>query len=281
MSVNSSFLRLVTSAEIASDLPAAPGTLRIGRDLPGVISAPVACYAFRLFIPDATVTASLDTETGGVSVSVAGTAQIESLTVTAAAGATANGNLALTLTSSLVTGTPLAIAVPLRTHLHTTAAKIATAIAAQLNATAAVSAHFKAYTVGAVVLLKSIYALANVADWNLAITAGLGVSAVAGSTTVANGVKGILIERLGGDAKDALGQNFSAAPAGIAGIAVVNDSRSVESVTVQDAALAAIFPGIAVGGWAACHLPQTLAAGDGIDFSAAGKAIVDVYFHGN
>lgn len=147
--------------------------------------------------------------TGGtIDLSAEGVQQIESATITAASGATASGDLAITLTSARVAGSPLAISVPLTTGVHTTAALIAAAIAAKLNATAAVAAHFVATSEAQYVMLTSKLGYANDTSLLLAITAGLGVSAVTSSSNTLSGVAGPLIERRGGDANNAFGESL-------------------------------------------------------------------------
>jgi len=155
---------------------------------------------------DQQVVLSLDN--GEISQLSAGTPQQETATITAASGATSTGNLALTLTSARVAGSPLAISVPLTTGVHTTAALIAAAVAAKLNATAAVAAHFDVSASGAAVILESKLAYANDTTLNLAITAGLGVSAVTNSANTVAGVAGTLYLRQGTDGSNLFGEEL-------------------------------------------------------------------------
>ena len=104
---------------------------------------PTVAYSLAMLIQDGD-NLTMDFETGAVSGTVAGTAQVETQTVVAAAGATTAGNLNVTVTSAIVTGSPLVIPVAL-TLADDTAAKVATKIRAALNATAAITDH---YTVG-------------------------------------------------------------------------------------------------------------------------------------
>lgn len=151
-------------------------------------------------------TAILSLDNGEISNPSLGTTQQETATITAASGATATGNLALTLTSARVTGSPLAISVALTTGVHTTAALIAAAVAAKLNATAAVAEHFDVTSSGADVILESKLGYANDTTLNLAITAGLGVSAVTNSANTRAGVLGTLYQRQGGDGSNLFGE---------------------------------------------------------------------------
>jgi hypothetical protein len=107
------------------------------------LDAPTVAYSLAMIIqPGDTLT--LDAESGAVTGTVAGTAQVETATIVAAAGATTAGNLNVTVTSALVTGSPLIIPVALLLT-DDTAAKVATKVRAALNATAAITDH---YTVG-------------------------------------------------------------------------------------------------------------------------------------
>ena len=153
----------------------------------------------------------LENDTTGSTAFVAGTAQVETATVTAGSGATSDGNLVVTVTASGMTGSPKAINVPLTTAEHTTAALIATQIAATLNADADYSAMFTATTSTADVITTrnatssytvpggtlGIYA-ANDATLNVAIAAGLGVSAASTSTNTTSGVASDGVKIYGG-----------------------------------------------------------------------------------
>ena len=121
------------------------GTQQIGTPISTLRynDAPTVAYSLAMLI-QAGDTLTMDMESGAVTGTVAGTAQVETQTVVAAAGATTAGNLNVTVTSALVTGSPLVIPVAL-TLADDTAAKVATKIRAALNATAAITAH---YTVG-------------------------------------------------------------------------------------------------------------------------------------
>jgi len=137
----------------------------------------------------------------------AGTAQVETATVTAASGATSSGNLTVTVTAAGMTGSPKAITVALTTTAHTTATLIATAIAATLNADTAYSALFTATTsTNTVITTRNASSLgilpADDATLNVAIAAGLGVSAAASSANTTAGVASSGANISDGDAKD-------------------------------------------------------------------------------
>ena len=118
----------------------------------------------------------------------AGTVQVETATVTAASGATSAGNLAVTVTSALLTS-PAVVQVALTTAMDD-ATKVATAIKDALNADAGVTAKFIATSSTNTVILtrRAAFAAANDTTENVAIAAGLGVSAAASSANTTPGV---------------------------------------------------------------------------------------------
>lgn len=141
-----------------------------------------------------------DLDNTGSTAWTAGNAQVETATVTAASGAT-TGNATVTVTATGMTGSPKAISVPLTTGTHTTATLIATAIAAGLNADTAYAALFTATSSGASVITtgkaSSTYTLngtsvpiytATIANLNVALAGGLGITAAATSADTTAGV---------------------------------------------------------------------------------------------
>ena len=143
-----------------------------------------------------------------------GNAQVETATVTAASGITTSGNATVTVTATGMTGSPKAISVPLTTGTHTTAALIATAIAAGLNADTAYAALFTATSSGATVITtgkaSSTYTLngtsvpvypATIANLNVALAGGLGITAAATSadTTAGEATAGCIVPDLDGN----------------------------------------------------------------------------------
>lgn len=117
-----------------------------------------------------------------------GVAQVETATV--AGTVTGDGNATFTITSALVTGSPLAVSVPVLNG--DTATTVATKAAAVLNANAAVLAHYIATTNGADLILTARKAAANDATLNIAFTNGTntGLTPNATSTNTTAGVKG-------------------------------------------------------------------------------------------
>ena len=118
----------------------------------------------------------------------AGTPQVETATVTAASGATSNGNLAVTVTSALL-ASPAVVQVALTTAADD-ATKVATAIkdALNLDATLAAKFTFTSSTNTVIMTRKAAFARANDTSENVAIAAGLGVSAAASSANTTAGV---------------------------------------------------------------------------------------------
>ena len=142
-----------------------------------------------------------DLDNTGSTAWTAGNAQVETATVTAASGITTSGNATVTVTATGMTGSPKAISVPLTTGTHTTAALIATAIAAGLNADTAYAALFTATSSGATVITtgkaSSTYTLngtsipvytATIANLNVALAGGLGITVAATSADTTAGV---------------------------------------------------------------------------------------------
>jgi hypothetical protein len=118
---------------------------------------------------------------------VAGTQQVETATVVAASGATSNGNLVVTVTAAGLVGSPLAVNVPLTTAADT-AAKVATAIRAALGAVSAITDLFTVLDTDDDFDLTRNVPVANDATLNIAIAAGLGVTAALTSTNTTAGV---------------------------------------------------------------------------------------------
>jgi hypothetical protein len=152
--------------------------------------APTVAYSLAMIIQP-TDTLTIDFETGIVTGTVAGTAQVETATIVAAAGATTAGDLNVTVTSAIVTGSPLVIPVAL-TLADDTAAKVATKVRAALNATAAVTAHYTVGGTGADYSLtaSAVDRAANDATLNLAHANGTsaGITTATTSTNTTAGV---------------------------------------------------------------------------------------------
>jgi hypothetical protein len=157
------------------------------------------CVSATLATADDTLT--IDTETGIATIGTAPVAQVETATVVAAAGATSNGNLAVTVTGARITGSPLAVSVPLTTAANT-AALVAAQIRSAFNATAAIASKYTVGGTGADVTLTEIDPQNNDATLNIAIAAGLGVSAITTSTDTTAGVGGVKLTNNTGDGND-------------------------------------------------------------------------------
>ena len=147
-------------------------------------------------------TVSVNLTTGVATGSTAPVSQVETATVVAAAGATSSGNLAVTVTAAGVTGSPLAFSVALVTGVDTTATLIAAKIRTALNANSALTAVYAVGGSGADVTLTRTIAANNDSTLNIAIAAGLGVSAITNSTNTTSGVGGVVLTNNTGDGKD-------------------------------------------------------------------------------
>jgi hypothetical protein len=166
-------------------------------------------YAISARLTTSSTTATLDVQTGvctGSAAFVAGVAQVETATVIAAAGATSSGNCIVTVTGSTLTGSPLAVTIPLTTSANT-AILVASALASGLNANAAIAAKYSVASSGADIVLtvkadaNGNY-LANDGTLNIAIPSGLGITAASTSTDTTAGVASSGVQVLDGDGKD-------------------------------------------------------------------------------
>jgi hypothetical protein len=166
-------------------------------------------YAISTRLTTSSTTATLDVQTGvctGSAAFVAGVAQVETATVVAAAGATSSGSCIVTVTGSTLTGSPLAVTIPLTTSANT-ALLVASALASGLNANAAIAAKYSVASSGADIVLtvkadaNGNY-LANDGTLNIAIPSGLGITAASTSTDTTAGVVSSGVQVLDGDGKD-------------------------------------------------------------------------------
>jgi hypothetical protein len=166
-------------------------------------------YAISTRLTTSSTTATLDVQTGvctGSAAFVAGVAQVETATVVAAAGATSSGNCIVTVTGSTLTGSPLAVTIPLTTSANT-ATLVASALASGLNANTAIAAKYSVASSGADIILtvkadaNGNY-LANDGTLNIAIPGGLGITAAATSADTTAGVVSSGVQVLDGDGKD-------------------------------------------------------------------------------
>lgn len=196
---------------------ATSGSLQIGAN-PSVITFPdaVAAYCIRAFFATGDFTPELTTGvTTGSTAFVAGTAQVE--TATAVGTATTSGNVTATITSDGMTGSPLAITVPILSG--DTAAVWAGKVRTALAANATIAARFTVSgTSTAIVLTRKPSStlddgdvqvplrLANDSTLNIALGAGsTGVTAAPTSANTTSGVvtSGVFIRN--GDGEDAEG----------------------------------------------------------------------------
>ena len=170
--------------------------------------APTVAYSLAMQIASGD-TLTLDTSTGAVTGTVAGALQVETATIVAASGATTAGNLTVTVTSALVTGSPLAISVPL-TLSENTASLVAAEVRSVLGATAAITDHYTVKGHGANYTLEALVMAVNDATLNLAHAndTSAGITTAASSTDTTAGVAASLAYKITGttwDATDAEG----------------------------------------------------------------------------
>jgi hypothetical protein len=175
-------------------------------------------YSIEALVVGTTSDFIVNTGTGATTGSTAwtaGTQQVETNTVVAASGITTSGNATVTVTATGLTGSPLAISVPLTTATHTSATLIASALAAGLNANTAFSALLVASSSGADLIVKSkptAYTVsgtsvnvwpADIANLNVAIAndtcAGITNDATSTSTTAGVATAGCYIVGAGKD----------------------------------------------------------------------------------
>ena len=240
---------------------------------------PTVAYSLAMLIASGD-TLTLDFETGAVTGTVAGVLQVETATIVAASGATTAGNLTVTITSLLVTGSPLAISVPL-TLAENTASLVAAEVRTVLAATPAVTDH---YTVGgsaATYSLTAIVKAPNDATLNLAhindTSAGITTSATSANTTA--GVGQSIAYKVEGTAWNATDSAGIALPTmtKLHSVLIKSDSASASVVvddTVNSSAYASPFVSL-VSSPAGVHF----SAADSVTFTATGKILLYLDIH--
>ena len=186
------------------------GSLTLGKAATSVpFSTADIGYAVTTRLTTASTTATLDVQSGVVTGSaafVAGVAQVETATVVAAAGATSAGTCTLTFTSAAVTGSPVSVAVPLTTASNTEAL-VTAALVAGLVANSAISDKFDIVRSGStIVATRKVDSdgnyVANDGTLNIAIPAGLGITAAATSANTTAGVASSGVQVLDGNGED-------------------------------------------------------------------------------
>lgn len=278
MSLASASLKVIASAKL--DPPFEDnltGRVTLAQTHSFDLSDNATAYAFRAIFSANAQTASLAVSSGIITLSGTGTQQVETCTITAAAGCTTSGNLTLTLTSDAVAGSPLPIEVPITTSAHTTAALIAAACVRKINTLDAVTSKFTVEANGADIVLTRIGGYANDATLNLAVTAELGVSAVASSTSTTSGVAGVIIERVGGNGNDVYGNDLPTMT-GIRSL-VISGTAAGSAYVLATVNSAAVLPAIYGGTVAAVADDSATVFGTGypILLTASGEVYVDVW----
>jgi len=211
------------------------GSIAIGvASTPLTLSTATIAYCVSGTLASNADTLTIDVDTGIATVGTAPVSQVETATVVAASGATSSGNLAVTVTASRVTGSPLAFSVALVNGVDTTASLIAAKIRTAFNANTALTAVYTVGGTGANITLTEISAENNDSTLNIAITAGLGVSAITSSTNTTAGVGGVKLTNNTGDGKDFEGVSLGAVGAYL-GVLIKNTGAvgSASSFTVD------------------------------------------------
>lgn len=203
---------LIASANLTSQNVI--GSAQIGTPSTAVVYAtpPNIAYSLKMFITDGD-TITLNLATGAVTGTVTGTSQVETATVVAASGVTSNGICNVMFTAASVAGSPLTVPVTLTTA-QTTATLIAVEIRAALTANVAIAAEYTIGGTGATVTATRIKKRSNDTTLNIAIPAGLGITAAASSTNTTAGVgesKAYRIDGLAWNQTDFEGQPLATA----------------------------------------------------------------------
>jgi len=168
-------------------------------------------YAISAKLTTSSTTATLDVQTGvctGSATYVAGVAQVETATVDTVygGGATSTGTCIVTVTGAALTGSPLAVSIPLSPSANTKAL-VASALALGLNANASIAEKYTVTSSGANIVLtvkadaNGNY-IANDSTLNIAIPEGLGIIAAPTSANTTAGVASSGVQVLDGDGKD-------------------------------------------------------------------------------
>lgn len=209
MKISDAHLKIQIGANLTPETVNLSGPTFVGTKYEAPAESTKAVFVTRLFFSASSQTAALNPANGVISLSAIGTQQVFTRAITAPAGATSVGMLSCTLTAAAVSGSPLAVNIPLNPTAHTNATQVAAAMAAHINKEfPGITARFRVTSKDARVIFTSIYAFANDASASLAITTGLGVSA--GDTAGAvSGLLGVISQRQGGSGKDIFGDAWN------------------------------------------------------------------------
>lgn len=283
MNLTDTFLRIALGTNLRPVADDVSGNLFLGRDV--TIPIPTCNIAWRARLHSNGGTASVDFYTGTITPSAAPVAQVETATVTAGAGCTNSGSLTYTITGAHIQGSPLSLSVPLVTGVHTTAALIAAAIRNTMAAESAITNQYTVGGTGATVTLTRLLTLDGLNDstLNIATAGGLGVSAAASSANTTAGVRGVSVDRLGGDGKDLTGVALSTMGTPMA-LALFVDSASHDYCEFTKSA-ALVLPKLDPG--SACVMCNPIWLSNSLDvtapftFGTAGKAFaIDILLFG-
>lgn len=214
--------------------------------------------------------------TGAITGTDVGVSQVETFTVVAAAGCTSNGTCNVVVTGALLTGSPITVPAALTTATHTTATLIRTAITTAINANAVIAA---IYTIGgssANGTLTDLSKRNSDLTLNVAIPAGLGITAAPSSANTTAGRIPSLAYRLTDDSgtpiawdqKDNEGRALTAAtklygilPKVTSGKIAIADATPVHKLTMLSGTGDVGFDPLGTHAWSALAVTFT-ATGD-------------------
>lgn len=199
MKISDTYLNIGIGANLVPDGANISGLTRVGIEHKAVVDGVSSVLLARLSFSAAGQTVLLNSNTGELTPSVAGTKQFVTRQVSVVpGGVTGATSINVTVTSANITGSPLTVLVPVIAGW--TAAQVAAAIAAKFTATPAISDHFSTTSSYADVNMTSIYGYADDATLAISISAAAGISN--GPTAKFISALGVLIDRPGGNGKD-------------------------------------------------------------------------------
>lgn len=268
MKITDAHLKIRLGANLRPEAPDTSGTSHIGRQVDVTLANPTKVWAARMIFGATTQNVVASYTNNTLTPSAVGALQVETATVVAASGCTAAGNLALTFTAAGVTGSPVSVSVPLTPAAHPTATTIAAACAAALSATVAIADVYTVTASGAAVVFTRKFPAANDGTLNLAIAAGLGVTAAASSADTTAGAAGVVIQRLGGAGNDIYGRPLPTTPSNNI---IIHGSSPAGVNAIVGQTLGAVYP----GGEQTQYAPG-LNPGETFTCPFGGKGIMDI-----
>jgi len=176
------------------------GSAQVGTPSTAMVyaTAPDVAYSLAMFIT-AGETISLTVETGAVTGTITGTNQVETATVVSASGITSDGDCVVVFTSASTGVVNVTVAL---TTAASTAFLIAYAIVSALAANTTITAEFTISSSGADIIVTRTNKRSNDATLNIAIPAGIGITAAPTSANTTAGVGEAAAYRMDGYAWD-------------------------------------------------------------------------------